>query len=103
MGAQDCVFVPPTRIDHLFYKFARDKTYEQLLKMEKGKHTHRICDITKRHRSAMSFAVIVTINDISENVYRVGSQSRQGVHYVVRNHVLNVPIMHIDTSASLQT
>ena len=75
------------RIDyliHILLKVARDKTFEQLLKMEKGKHTHRICDINKRHRRAMSFAVIATIDDISDNVYRVGSQSTHGVHYVVK-------------------
>ena len=69
---------------HILLKVARDKTFEQLLKMEKGKHTHRICDINKRHRRAMSFAVIATIDDISDNVYRVGSQSTHGVHYVVQ-------------------
>ena len=38
------------RIDYLIYillKVARDKAFEQLQKTEKGKHTHRICDINK--------------------------------------------------------
>ena len=30
-------------------KIARDKTFEHLLKQEKGKNTHWVCKINKRH------------------------------------------------------
>ena len=38
------------RVDFLLYtllKIARDKAFDQLQKCQKGKHTHRICDINK--------------------------------------------------------
>ena len=43
------------RVDFLLatlMKIARDKTFERLLKQEKGKHTHRVCKINKRHTAA---------------------------------------------------
>ena len=75
------------RIDYLIYillKVARDKVFEQLQKTEKGKHTHRICDINKRHRRAMSFAVLANVDDVGNDVYRVSSQSRHGIYYTVQ-------------------
>lgn len=44
------------RLDHLLVtlrKVARDKAFEQLYKMEKGKNTHRIAEINKRHKAAL--------------------------------------------------
>ena len=35
-------------------RIARDKAYERLIKVEKGKHTHRICKINTRHKAAKS-------------------------------------------------
>ena len=38
------------RVDFLLatlMKMARDKSFERLLKQEKGKHTHRVCEIKK--------------------------------------------------------
>ena len=46
------------RVDYLIYvllKIATDKAFDQLQKLEKGKHTHRICDINKRHKAALTF------------------------------------------------
>ena len=43
------------RIDSLLttlIKIARDKAFERLIKEEKGKNTHRVCEINKRHKSA---------------------------------------------------
>ena len=75
------------RIDylvHILLKIARDKAFEQLQKLEKGKHTHRICDINKRHKTAVSFAVLAKIEVEGNNAYRVNSQSRQGLSYIVK-------------------
>ena len=33
-------------------QIARDKVYERLIKLEKGKSSHRICEINKRHKAA---------------------------------------------------
>ena len=68
---------------HILLKIARDKAFEQLQKLEKGKHTHRICDINKRHKTAVSFAVLAKIEVEDNNAYRVNSQSRQGLSYIV--------------------
>ena len=41
------------RIDYLLHtllKIARDKVFEQLMKLEKGKFTHRVSEINKRHK-----------------------------------------------------
>ena len=43
------------RIDHLLHvllKIARDMAFGQLIKVEKGKLTHRRCEINKRHQVA---------------------------------------------------
>ena len=75
------------RIDYLIYillKSARDKAFEQLLKREKGKNTHRICDINKRHRNAISYALLATVNDLGNHAYKVSSQSRHGEYFTVQ-------------------
>ena len=75
------------RVDHLIHillKVARDKAFEQLQKSEKGKHTHRICDINKRHQAAMSFAVLATVEDIGNCTHKVSSQSLCGKYYTVQ-------------------
>ena len=44
------------RIDYLLVtltKISRDKAFERLLKVEKGKYTHRLTEINKRHKSAL--------------------------------------------------
>ena len=45
-------------LDVLIYvllQIAQDKAYEHLLKIEKGKHGHRVRDINKRHKNAELF------------------------------------------------
>ena len=74
------------RMDSLIYtllKISRDKAFEQLMKFEKGKHTHRICDINKRHRTAVSFAHLATITCTAEDSLKVSSESRNGTYYTV--------------------
>ena len=74
------------RVDHLLYillKISRDKAFEQLCKMEKGKTTHRICDINKRHKTALTLLPLAIIEDAGDNCYRITSQSRPGITYNV--------------------
>ena len=69
------------RIDyliHILLKIARDKAFERLLKLEKGKNTHRICDINKRHRTAVKFSVLANIKKEGNNFYTINSESKQG-------------------------
>ncbi len=67
---------------HVLFQIARDKAYENLQKIEKGKHSHRICDINKRHKTAELFhdAQIVHKKD---NEYSVSSQKRPSTCYTV--------------------
>ena len=74
------------RVDYLIYvllKIARDKAFDQLQKLEKRKNSYRICDINKKHKTALSFVSLAMIEDTGENRYRVSSQSRPGVTYVI--------------------
>ena len=71
-------------MDYLIYvllKIARDKAFDHIQKIEKGKVTHRICDINKRHKSAVSFISLAVIEQVDSNSYSISSQSRFGVTY----------------------
>ena len=73
-------------MDILIYtllKISRAKSFEQIMKLEKGKHTHRICDINKRHRTAVSFAHLATITCTAEDSFKISSESRNGTYYTV--------------------
>jgi len=39
------------KLIHVLYRIARNLLYEQLTRIEKGKLTHRRCEINKRHKS----------------------------------------------------
>ena len=77
----------PTRVDYLIYillKISRDKAFEQLLKQEKGKNTHRMCEIHKRHQKAMSYSMLATIERLENCAYRISSESKPGEFYTVQ-------------------
>ena len=67
------------RVDYLIYtllKISRDKVFEQFCKFEKGKTTHNIiCNINKRHKTALTFSSLAIIEDVGSNSYRVMSQT----------------------------
>ena len=74
------------RIDcliHILLKIVRDKAFERLHKLEKGKHTHRTGEINKRHASAVTLLSVATIDCISSDKWRVSSHTRPGVFYIV--------------------
>ena len=74
------------KVDYLIYvllKIARDKAFDHIQKIEKGKVTHRICDINKRHKSAVSFISLAVIEQVDSNSYSISLQSRFGVTYSV--------------------
>ena len=60
------------RVDFLLatlMKIARDKTFERLLKQEKGKNTHRVCKVNKRHKAAEQMqASQQHVSQVSENM-----------------------------------
>jgi hypothetical protein len=69
---------PNRRVDFLLYtllRLARNLVYSQLQRIEKGKSTHRKCDILKRHKSAEEFLSknSCTLEEIAENTWTCGS------------------------------
>ena len=74
------------RIDFLLttlMKIARDKAFERILKLEKGKSTHRICEINKRHSAAELIDSKKAIVQYSDNKWTVESQTQTGLEYTV--------------------
>ena len=64
------------RVDALLnclLKLSRDKSFERLQKTEKGKNTHRIAEINKRHKNAEGiFCELILTN--SSNRWEINSQ-----------------------------
>ena len=78
------------RVDFLLttlLKVSRDKAFERLRKLETGKSSHRICEINKRHKSAVEIhkqgpSTVIVLTD--KKKWTVESQSQQGTKYVVQ-------------------
>ncbi len=74
------------RIDSLLnalFKIARDKWFERVQKCSKGKSTHRIVDINKRHEKAIELESTSTIEKDSDGSWKVCSTS-SNTNYVVQ-------------------
>ena len=74
------------RVDNLLstlLKIARDKIFERLRKLELGKNTHRICEINKRHKSALSLSP-TSIETIADNQWIVKSETKN-MYYTIAN------------------
>ena len=75
------------RIDfllHTLLKLARDKVFERLTKLEKGKYSHRISEINKRHKSAERM-LPMSVNIIRDDIdWIVPSEKDASVRYNVR-------------------
>ena len=56
------------RVLHILLKISRDKVFEQLTKLEKGKYTRRVSEINKRHKR------ISTLEPLSENIQAICSE-----------------------------
>ena len=48
-------------------KLARNKAFDRLKKLEKGKSTHRICEIMKRHKAGMKLSATSAAIEIVKN------------------------------------
>ena len=75
------------RVDQLLtvlLRLARDKAFEQIQKLKKGKSSHQIKEINKRHGSAeeMMSSGILPIQ-CSENSWKVASQKTKEKNYIV--------------------
>ena len=66
-------------------KIARDKVFEQLTKLEKGKYTHRVAEINKGHKSALNmYSSEVPVTQKDEQCWTVPSQRDTSVHYSIQ-------------------
>ena len=75
------------RVDHLIHillKIARDKIFERLLKTEKGKNTHRICEGRKRHEAALKMLEKgIQAEKESDSSWHVSAEKGVGKQYMV--------------------
>ena len=70
---------------HMLLKISRDKLYDRLQKVEKGKNTHRMTEINKRHKSAESMVRQGIQASQSQNGYwTVPSEAESYLDYMVR-------------------
>jgi len=77
------------RIDYLLnvlLKINRDKIFDQLTKVEKGKYSHRVVEINKRHKRAISM-LSLKVNQKDEKTWEVPSEKDASITYVV--HLIN--------------
>ena len=76
------------RIDfllHALLKISRDKVFERLTKLEKGKYTHRIAEINKRHKSAVNMLQqCQIICETDGKTWTVPSGSDGSIKYTVK-------------------
>ena len=76
------------RVDRLLavlLRFAKDKAFERIQKLEKGKSSHRMKEILKRHKSALEMVSDgAAPHQESENSWQVHSQSSEQVYTVTR-------------------
>ena len=76
------------RVDRLLavlLRFAKDKAFECIQKLEKGKSSHRMKEILKRHKSALEMVSDgAAPHQESENSWQVHSQSSEQVYTVTR-------------------
>ena len=79
------------RIDHLLsvlLRIARDKLFERIIKSEKGKVTHRIGEINRRHRRALDLLQgTVTLEEESVCRWHISSSSQDSKMYLVKRNL----------------
>ena len=79
------------RLDHLLVTLikiaARDKTIERLHKIEKGKNSHRISEINKRHKSAAEMKSYHCSELDYSTGWKVGSKKQDAQLYTVVKEV----------------
>ena len=75
------------RLDFLLstlLKIARDKAFEILTKHTKGKNTHRVCELNKRHKLALQISSTTSINMVDDTTWKVSSSANSSVLYTVQ-------------------
>ena len=65
----------------MLLKVARDKAFDRLLKIEKGKITYKITAINQRHKSSLLLPA-TSIPSSADNQWNIQSNSSKAVHTV---------------------
>ena len=76
-----CLQTTSGKITVILLKFAKDKVFDQLTKLEKGKFSHRVSEINKRHVKATKMARDLTKRD--DTTWIVSSETDPEANYVV--------------------
>ncbi len=70
---------------HVLLKLARNKAFEQVQKIHKGKTSHRINEINRRHKeSSKMISEGCHLQTISSNEWKITSQTTPGKMYIVQ-------------------
>ena len=64
-------------------KIARDKAYERLVKLQKGKLTLHQVKITRRHKKSLAMTITMVIG-VDENNWKIQSGTDDGVLYYIK-------------------
>lgn len=75
------------RIDmllHVLLKIARDKVFERVLKTQKGKMTHRLSEINKRHKLIDKLKGVSQITPLNDTSWNVSSSNGHSTYTVTK-------------------
>ena len=79
---------------HLLMKIAKDKAFERLIKLEKGKTSYRIGIINSRHVHSIKLS-IQAVTETQCNEWTVTSTSKPENHYTIKTQQKNLSNCHI--------
>ena len=83
---------------HTLLKIAKDKIFDRVIKLEKGKFTHRVSEINKRHKSASNIGHLSKqIVEKNANTWSVPSETDSSLRYTVK---LVIPICNCQLRCS---
>ena len=80
------------RIDYLLHfllKVSRDKVFERFSKTQKGKSSHRSCEINKRHKTAKKMCAADGILSVSDGIWQMKPTTPQQAYYLVEKKLDN--------------
>lgn len=68
---------------HILFKIARDEVFEQIIKTQKGKTTHRLSEINKRHKVAADTVQSREVVPMSDVSWKAKSSNSQQPYYTI--------------------
>ena len=71
------------KLVHFLLKIARDKVFDRAIKTQKGKLTHRFCEIKKRHKNAEEAIPLANIQSVTKGkTWKVQSSDKNRLYTV---------------------